>query len=275
MTTVRQPAVAGMFYTANPKALGREINQMLEEAIAPQISGSLVALIVPHAGYTYSGATAAHAYKLLQNNPVQTVIVISPSHREYFKGISVFNGDAYRTPLGNITLDSTLINDLMKDENIIELSDRGHLAEHAIEVQLPFLQKVLGDFKLVPVIMGDQNRELCYHLGKKLAKVLKGKSALIVASSDLSHYHTADEADALDKITIDDLIKFDQEQLARDIENARTEACGGGPIIAALSAAKILGANHVEILHHCNSGNITGERDAVVGYLSAAITREN
>jgi AmmeMemoRadiSam system protein B len=275
MTTIRQPAVAGMFYTANPKALDREIDQMLEEVIVPQIKGSLVALIVPHAGYTYSGATAAHAYKLLQINPVQTVIVISPSHREYFKGISIFNGDAYRTPLGNVALDSTLIDDLMKDENIIELSDRGHLAEHAIEVQLPFLQKVLGDFKLVPVIMGDQNRELCYHLSNKLAKVLKGKNALIVASSDLSHYHTADEADALDKITIDDLIKFDHEQLAHDIENARTEACGGGPIIAALSAAKMLGANHVEILHHCNSGNITGERDAVVGYLSAAITREN
>jgi AmmeMemoRadiSam system protein B len=275
MMNVRLPAVAGMFYTADPKILSREIDKMLEAAIVKPVSDSITALVVPHAGYVYSGLTAAHAYKLLRNNKTQTVIIISPSHREYFGGISIYSGTSFRTPLGDIQIDDNLRDELVKNDELIECSVQGHQAEHAIEVQLPFLQKVLDNFKIVPIVMGDQNVELCRHLGNKLAEVLKERDALIIASSDLSHYHSSDDANALDRIVIDNLTKFNDEKLAVDLDTGKTEACGGGPIIAALTAARKLGASRVEILHHCNSGDITGERDAVVGYVSAAIIRKD
>jgi len=275
MVSVRPPAVAGMFYEANPKILGQEIDRMLEKATLKVAEGTITALIVPHAGYIYSGLTAAYAYKLLKNKPVQTIIIISPSHREYFNGISIFNGTAYRTPLGEIPIDENLRDQLIKNDKIIVSSAHGHEDEHAVEVQLPFLQKVQDNFKIVPIVMGDQKEEYCIHLGNKLAEALEGKQALIVASSDLSHYHSSDEANKLDQIVIDDLANFDQVQLSDDLNARRAEACGGGPIIATIHAAKLLGADHLEILHHCNSGDVTGERDAVVGYLSAAIIRKN
>ncbi|MDI6765280.1 MAG: AmmeMemoRadiSam system protein B [Bacteroidota bacterium] len=274
---VRQPVVAGMFYPVNPRTLENEIGQMLSKAaINPSASvrhGNLIAIIVPHAGYVYSGLTAAHAYKLLQQTSFDTVVIISPSHREYFQGISVYSGDVYRTPLGDIAIDEDIREKLVKDDKLIEASTHGHTAEHAIEVQLPFLQKVLKNFKIVPIVMSDQGSELCYHLADRLAEVLKDKKALIAASTDLSHYHTAYEADKLDKIVIDDVAHFDYKKLSKDLETERAEACGGGPVVAALRAAKKLGANHVEILHQCNSGDVTGDRDAVVGYLSAAVLK--
>jgi hypothetical protein len=275
MMTVRPPAVAGMFYTANPKALGKEIDTMLSKATVKPLKGSIVALIVPHAGYLYSGLTAAHAYKSLRGLSFETVVIISPSHREYFKGISIYDGSAYLTPLGNLTIDETLREEILKNEKIITASDIGHTTEHAIEVQLPFLQTVLKDFKILPIVMGDQCHELCFHLGNKLGETLRGKNVLVVASSDLSHYHPYDEAEKLDKIIADDIRQFDYEKLMEDLENERAEACGGGPVAAALIAAKKLNADCVEILHKCNSGDITGERDAVVGYLSAAVLRTN
>ncbi len=277
--TIRQPAVAGMFYPANPATLENEINQMLSKAtINPSVLGgyvSLVAIIVPHAGYVYSGLTAAHAYKLLQQTIFETVVIISPSHREYFREISVYSGDAYSTPLGNIGIDEEIREKLVQGNKFIEASTHGHTGEHAIEVQLPFLQKVLKDFKIVPIVMGDQRSELCYHLADKLAEVLKVKRTLIVASTDLSHYHSAEKADRLDKIVIDDVVHFDYKKLSKDIETDRAEACGGGPLVTTLATSKKLGANHIEILHHCNSGDMTGELDAVVGYFSAAVLKTN
>jgi len=275
MMTVRPPAVAGMFYTANPKALGKEIDTMLSKATVKPLKGSIVALIVPHAGYLYSGLTAAHAYKSLRGLSFNTVVIISPSHREYFKGISIFAGNAYLTPLGDLTIDEKLRAEFLKNEKIITASDIGHTTEHAIEVQLPFLQTVLKDFKILPIVMGDQRHELCFHLGNKLGETLRGKNVLVVASSDLSHYHPYNEAEKLDKIVVDDIRQFDYEKLMEDLESERAEACGGGPIAAALIAAKKLNADCVEILHQCNSGDITDERDAVVGYLSAAVLRAN
>ncbi|MBI4811161.1 MAG: AmmeMemoRadiSam system protein B [Ignavibacteriales bacterium] len=273
--TVRPPAVAGTFYTANPKALSREIETMLADADVKDIPGSLLAIVVPHAGLVYSGKTAAHAYKLLQKRAFETIVIISPSHREYFTGISVFSGTAFRTPFGDIQVDEELRQEIIQGEKIIESSTRGQMSEHAIEVQLPFLQKVLKQFKILPIVVGDQRSEYCFHLGDKLAKVLVNRNALVVASSDLSHYHPADDADRLDEIIIDDIVKFNYKKLMEDIETERAEACGGGPIVAALTAAKQSGANHIEILHHCNSGDVSGDRDAVVGYLSAAALKIN
>ncbi|HMD13062.1 MAG TPA: AmmeMemoRadiSam system protein B, partial [Bacteroidota bacterium] len=145
----------------------------------------------------------------------------------------------------------------------------------AVEVQLPFLQNVLPPFRFLPIVMGDQRKEYCVHLGKKLARILAGKHSLLIASTDLSHYHTYQQAKNLDHVFIHDVEIFDCEQLINHLDNETTEACGGGAAVAIMTAAKLLGANRIQTLNHCNSGDITGDHKRVVGYLSAAIVRTN
>jgi len=275
MSSVRLPAVAGMFYPSDPQALSDDIDQLLKEVTSPKLVGKIVALIVPHAGYQYSGFTAANGYKLLQTHKFETVVIVSPSHREYFQGISVYDGSAYRTPLGNLMIDVAVREELIRGDSVIKESSVGHTREHAVEVHLPFLQKTIGDTTIVPIVMGDQKREFCFHLGEKLGDVLKSKNALIIASTDLSHYYPYEQAQLLDKIVIDDVAKFDYERLMENLESERTEACGGGPTVAVLVAAKKLGADSVTILHKCNSGDVTGDHCGVVGYLSAVVTKTN
>ncbi|MBI5020331.1 MAG: AmmeMemoRadiSam system protein B [Ignavibacteriales bacterium] len=270
---VRLPAVAGTFYPADPSILTQDLNSLIDDAEKTAVHGKIVSLIVPHAGYIYSGLTAAHAYKLIEGIKFQTVVVISPSHREYFGGISIFDGTHYRTPLGDIQIDTHLRELLVTGDKIIESSLRGHGGEHAIEIQLPFLQLVQKDFKLLPIVIGDQSADNCYHLGKRLGEILKDKNVLIIASTDLSHFHESKSARKLDQIAIDKVSKFDYEGLMYDLEFEKTEACGGGPMVATLMASKFLGADSVKILHHCNSGDITGEHDSVVGYFSAVILK--
>jgi AmmeMemoRadiSam system protein B len=268
---VRPPAVAGMFYPHDNKTLMRQATELLERAKPPKIKGELKALISPHAGYEYSGLTAAHGYKLLENKDYDVVVIISPSHQEYFKGVSAYPGVAYRTPLGDVSIDLELQKEITEGSDLIKVSADGHGEEHAVEVQLPFLQTILEDFKILPLVIGDQSKEICFKLGEVLGKVLKGKNALIVASTDLSHYHPYDVAKQMDKIAIDDVVRFDYEKLFTDLDGRETEACGGGPTAAAMIAAKIMGANKAEILHAVNSGDMTGEKGGVVGYMSAAL----
>jgi AmmeMemoRadiSam system protein B len=274
-SSIREPAVAGMFYPSERSVLDREVDALLNRVEVGEVKGELRGLIAPHAGYVYSGYTAANGYRLLKGKSIQTVVIISPSHREYFRGISVFPGSAYRTPLGILEVDDEVRSELIRDGGVIEASMSGHREEHAIEVQLPFLQKVLADFKIVPVVMGDQQREFCIDLGEGLGRILKGRSALLVASSDLSHYYPYDIACKLDQVILNDVGGFDEEKLLKDLDTQRAEACGGGPIVAMLIAAKKLGADKVEVLHYCNSGDVTGDKDGVVGYLSAAVMKGN
>ncbi len=272
---IRSPVVAGMFYPEEPQKLNSTIELLLSDVSKKNLNGSLVALIAPHAGYQYSGMTAANGYVLLKNRRFDCVVIVSPSHREYFNGISVYQGSAYRTPLGDMPVDDALREQLADGETTIEISERGHHQEHAVEVQLPFIQKVLGETRILPIVMGDQCREYCFHLGTKLSKILKGTNTLLVASTDLSHYHPYAIAKALDKIIISDIERFDFNKVMDDLEAERTEACGGGPTVAVLIAASRLGANRVKILHHCNSGDVTGDHGRVVGYMSAAVLRTN
>jgi len=273
--SIREPAVAGMFYPGDRLTLDREVDALIKRVEVKKIKGELFGLISPHAGYIYSGYTAANGYRLLEGKSVQTVVIIAPSHREYFRGISVFSGFAYSTPLGILEVDTALRSELVRDGGVIEASLSGHREEHAIEVQLPFLQKVLVDFKILPIVMGDQGRDFCVALGKRLGKILKERNALLVASSDLSHYYPYDVARKLDQVIINDVQEFREERLLEDLDSQRAEACGGGPIVAMLIAAKELGADEVEVLHYCNSGDVTGDKDGVVGYLSAAVMKAN
>lgn len=268
---VREPVVAGMFYPIDKKALMRQVVELFERAKPKKVKGNIKALIAPHAGYIYSGLTAAYAYKLLEYKKFDSVIIISPSHREYFDGISIFPGSYYKTPLGEVPIDLELCKSIVDNEPIIKLSQQGHNEEHALEVQLPFLQIILENFKLIPIVMGNQTKDYCYKIGNVLGKVLKNRNALIVASTDLSHYHPYEIANQLDRIAINAIANYDYEKLLSELEEQNTEACGGGPAAAAMIAAEKLGANKVEILHSCNSGDVTGDKDAVVGYMSAVM----
>jgi len=273
---IRQPAVAGQFYPASPDELRRMIDDDLAQATVPQLPGNLVAIVAPHAGYIYSAKVAAHSYALLKGKKFDRVVVIAPSHFEAFPFVSVYDGDAYATPLGNVPVDKEFAAKLAKANSLIQLSSRGHTpaqeqGEHALEVQLPFLQTVLGDFKLVPIVMGDQNYEIERALGLSLAKLVKGTNTLIVASSDLSHYHTYDEASAMDHKTLKAISEWDYLSLSQNFERRIWEACGGGPIVATMMAAERLGANRAKILKYANTGDVTGDHSRVVGYGAVAL----
>jgi MEMO1 family protein len=267
--TVRPPAVGGMFYPADPIALRRQVRQFLESAPHKAIRGNVTGIISPHAGYMYSGLTAAAAYSSLGGKSFKTVVVVSPSHREFFAGVSVYSGDGYRTPLGSIPVDAELREALLALCPPVQASGAGHGDEHAIEVQLPFLQETLGSFALLPLVMGEQRRDVCLQLGECLGSLLGPRNALLVASTDLSHYHASRVADAMDRVMVEDIKRFDYEQLMTDLESGTTEACGGGPTVAVMAALHRSGARGIDVVHHCNSGDITGDTRSVVGYLSA------
>lgn len=265
----RPCAVCGQFYPADPEELEGTVRDLIESACPAPVTQRIMGIIAPHAGYMYSGLTAAHAYALLFGRKYSCVVIVSPSHREYFSGISIFPGSAYRTPLGSVEVNSDIRERLLRSSDVFFQSDAGHTEEHAVEVHLPFLQVVLGEFTFVPIVMGDQRRENCFALGEALGSLLKGEQILLVSSTDLSHYHPSTVANQLDAVAIDDVRAFDYEALMRDIELEHTEACGGGPTVAVMLALSRLGANTMTVLHHCNSGDITGDNTHVVGYLSA------
>jgi len=264
-----------MFYPDDPQALGKEIDTLLARSKAAPMEGIISGMILPHAGYAYSGYAASLGYKLLAGKTFDCVAVVSPSHREYFDGISVYDGDGYRTPLGKLMVDQHARAELVAGDPVIKTSRLGHRDEHAIEVHLPFIQKVLGNVKILPIVMGEQRRDYCFHLGKRLAEIFAGTKTLLIASSDLSHYHRHEDAESLDSVIINDVARFDYKKMMNDLETERAEACGGGPMVAVLAAAHRLGANRAEILCHCNSGDVTGDRASVVGYLSAVLLNTN
>jgi len=262
--------VAGLFYPKKKLTLEREVALVLENSPEQQFSGKIYSIIAPHAGYMYSGGVAARAYRQLLDQDIELVIVISPSHREYFSEVSIYDGYAYSTPLGVIPVDRETAAQIADTSERIILSEKGHrFDEHALEVQLPFLQKVLEDFKLIPIVMGDQNRENIEALADRLAVVLAGKKALIVASSDLSHFYNYDKAALLDNVVLENVSRFDEEKLFEDLQESRCEMCGGGPVVAMMKAVKKMGANHSEVLLYRNSGDVTGDKSEVVGYMSA------
>jgi AmmeMemoRadiSam system protein B/AmmeMemoRadiSam system protein A len=272
---VREPAVAGQFYPADPAELAKLVDGLLAKAPDPQLP-EVVALVAPHAGYQYSAEVAAHAYAALKGRKITRVVVISPSHIDAFPYSAVFDGEAYATPLGRIPVDRAFAAALANSSKSIQLSDRGHRpsmgrAEHALEVQLPFLQRLLGQFRLVPIIMGDQSYEACRALGLALAASIRGADTVIVASSDLSHYHKYDEAVRLDRKTLRAIEEYDYLSLWRNLQQQVWEACGGGPIVAAMIAAEKLGARQARILKYANSGDVTGDKAQVVGYGAVAI----
>jgi AmmeMemoRadiSam system protein B/AmmeMemoRadiSam system protein A len=284
---VRPPTAAGQFYPSDPKVLATTVDGFLARAAVEQPSGTVLALISPHAGYEFSGQVAAYSYSLLKGRKIARVVVISPCHVDAFPYSSVYDGDAYTTPLGAIPVDREFAKRLAALSPLIQVSGRGHgevqgRSEHALEVQLPFLQRALGQFKLVPIVMGSQTYEASRTLGVSLAKLLQGGKqgspaeldTVIVASSDLSHYHPYDEAVRLDRATLAAIEEYDYFNMSQNFERRIWEACGGAPIVAAMIAAERLGANQARILKYANSGDVTGDKSQVVGYGAAVLLAE-
>ena len=267
MKEIREPAVAGAFYPDKPEVLSRDVKRYLENAKKEKIEGDIVALVSPHAGYMYSGQVAAYAYKLVEGRTFDSVVVVAPSHRALFKGASLYDRGGYRTPLGVVPIDTELSKKMMERRKEIQFLPEAHSQEHSLEVQVPFLQVVLKTFNLIPIVMEPYwSWDTCQTLGSAIAETVKGKNVLLVASSDLSHFHSYDQAVKLDKIVLNHIERFDPEGLNRDLRSDRCEACGGGPIISIMLAAKALGAGQGKVLKYLNSGDVTGDRSRVVGY---------
>jgi len=273
---IRQSVIAGTWYPGQPDALRRTLQSYLANAKKVELEGELKALISPHAGYAYSGPTAAYAYKQLEDGPVFDIVtILSPLHQAYLGRFAVTRAAYYETPLGLVEVDAELVEALGKE---VTLNRVGYDGEHSLEIQLPFLQYVLGSFTLLPVMMGESlssagGMAACRELSAALAKVLRGKKALIVASTDLSHLYDYDEVVRHDKVMVELVERFDIEGLAQALIEGRCHACGGAPVVTALLTAQALGANRAKVLHYTNSGDVTGNRrpgNYTVGYMAAA-----
>jgi AmmeMemoRadiSam system protein B/AmmeMemoRadiSam system protein A len=257
MAAVRPAAVAGMFYPGNARALADEVDELLggAEALAPRV-GFPKALIVPHAGYIYSGAVAAGAYDAVRpaRGIVRRVILLGPVHRVAVRGLATTSDEAFATPLGSIPIDCQALASL-KDLPQVVTSDAAHALEHSLEVQLPFLQKTLGAFSLVPFAVGQAS---VAEVAQVIERLWGGPETLIVISTDLSHYHAYDEARRIDGNTISRITGF-----ATDLDH--DEACGATPLNGLLQIAKTRNLS-LKLLAACNSGDTAGGRDRVVGY---------
>jgi AmmeMemoRadiSam system protein B len=271
---VRSPAVAGSWYPASAAGIVAEVEGYLAAAVCPPVPGRLVGLICPHAGLRYSGPVAAHGYSLLRGHSDICVVLVGPSHRVAFDGLALWARGAFETPLGRTPIDEELAAALLAADTRIRDAPRPHRDEHSLEMQLPFLQHLVRGLRILPVLMGSQTRAEVDGLAAALAGALSGRrDVLLVASSDLSHYHPATEAARLDALVVGDVERFDEDALMDRLAASHEHACGGGPIVAVMRAARTLGADRVSVLRYADSGD-AGERDKrrVVGYLSAALS---
>lgn len=272
--TERSSAFAGSWYPGTASAIADEVDGYLKGAGDVSIPGRLVALVSPHAGLRYSGPVAAHGYGLLEGRGGGTVVLVGPSHRAAFDGLAVYAEGAWVTPQGAVAVDEELARALVASSPAIVDAPEVHSHEHSLEMQMPFLQRVVPDLQIVPVMMGTQSRGEVEELATGLAEVLRGRDdVLLVASSDLSHFEPAEVANQVDGVVVEHVGAFDADGLMKRLETHDNVACGGGPIVTVMKAARALGADQATILKYGDSGDV-GERDKsrVVGYLSAALT---
>jgi len=267
---IRKPAVAGMFYPRSEEALNILLADLMNQTKVKKKYENIFGIVAPHAGYIYSGLTAAYAYNVVRNNKFSTAIIISPSHREFFHGSSIYNGDYFSTPLGLVEIDSKLRKTICHKSKSIFEGEVGHNSEHAVEVHIPFLQFIQPDIKILPIVIGDQRKEFIYELADSISNIYNDK-ILVIASSDLSHFYSKDIARRLDHQVEERIINFEFDELLTDLNNNACEACGGGAIIALMKAAASLGFTNTDILSKTDSGDFSGDNSSVVGYLSAVI----
>lgn len=277
MTDVRPSPIAGTWYEGDPEILARTVDHYLAEAQLPELEGEVIAVIAPHAGHLYSGAIAGYAFAALHGREPDLVAVVSPMHQPYFEPLITTRHDAYATPLGVIPVDKDALRELdviLKSELGFGLSAVPRDTEHSLEIELPFLQRALSSqWKLLPIMVRAREPQVSKKLGKALAQVLRDKSFVMVASTDLSHFYNQQTALVYDQSMLNQMESFHPEG-AFDLERAgKGFACGLGAFTAVMWAAGELGADKVKVLRHATSGNVTGDYSSVVGYGAAVILK--
>jgi AmmeMemoRadiSam system protein B len=269
--TIRPAAVAGSWYPASSDALGAAVDRYVAKADdGPRRLSNLVALIAPHAGLVYSGPVAAYAYRQLQHHPIDVAVLVGPSHFVGFEGVALYRG-GFDSPIGVAALDEACADAVLGASPLVRERPGPHAREHSLEMQIPFLRRLAPAATIVPLLMGYQDAATARALGAALATACEGRRALLVASTDLSHYHDAATAARLDAVVIDHVSRFDPDGLQGALVARPEHACGGGPAVAVMRAAHTLGARDAVILNYADSGDVSGDKSAVVGYLAAAL----
>lgn len=279
---IRRPVQAGSFYSGTAESLKKQIEECFEHKLGPGKNPTvqkgprnIVGLVCPHAGYMYSGPVAAHSYyNLAIDGKPDTVVIFGPNHTGEGSGLAVVKEGIWRTPLGDVQIDEAVAHEILRKSEIVDVDDSAHTHEHSIEVQLPFLQYLYNSaFKFVPICFLMQDLESCREVGQAVAEALKGKNAVIIASTDMTHYEPHERAEEKDRKALVSLENLDEKTFYSTVESYRITACGYGPVVALVTAAKILGAKKGRMLCYKTSGDVTGEYSAVVGYASVAITK--
>jgi AmmeMemoRadiSam system protein B len=270
-------AVAGSWYPDDPVRLREAVDRCLAEATVDPLPRHPRALIAPHAGLMYSGPVAGFAYKSARAVAYGTVVLVGPSHFVPFRGVSVWSEGEWETPFGPLAVDARLAAAIREQSaDVVEVAE-AHGREHSLEMQLPFVAHLVPEAAIVPLVMGHQTRETAFSLGDAIAKAVgahisaRRREVLLVASSDLSHYEDARVASVLDRIVLTHVDAIDADGLMSALEREPRHACGGGPMVSVLRAATQLGASAARVLRYADSGDVSGDKSAVVGYMAAAI----
>lgn len=267
---VRRAAVAGSWYPGSSEALRAEVDGYLASASPGLPPGTVRGLVAPHAGLVYSGPIAAWAYRAVEADLFDVVVLVGPSHRIAFDGVALYPSGVWETPLGEAPVADDVGAALLAASPAVRAFEVAHAREHSLEMQLPFLRRVLPTVPIVPLLMGLQTSETIAALAGALAGVLAGRRALLVASSDLSHYLDSRAAARMDRQVLDLVAAFDDEGLVRLLRTRPDHACGGGPVAAVMQATRALGATGARVLRYGDSGDASGDKSAVVGYMAAA-----
>jgi AmmeMemoRadiSam system protein B len=272
---IRKPAVAGAFYPSDRDELSRLIDECFLHPLgpgklppSPPGSARAVACVVPHAGYVYSGPVAAHSYLHVSSLPdPELIVVVAPNHYGIGSGVSSYSGGVWETPLGRMKVDEDGAKRLAKAAGIVDFDPEAHRMEHSLEVQLPFLQKLYGDkVPFIPISLAFQDSETAVEVAKGVEEVLRGRRAVLIASSDFSHYEPADQAKRKDLALAADILSMNLGAFYSTLERLEVTACGFGAIATVMAAAKALGFRKGELLKYASSGDTTGDNSQVVGY---------
>jgi MEMO1 family protein len=269
----RKSSYAGTFYPEDKVVLNNMITEFIENTEIPIVSKNITGIIVPHAGYIYSGSIAAYSYAAIMKNKFDVAVILAPSHRAQFNGYSIIASGYMETPIGVIPVDKN-IGSKLDGKPLMRFIKEIDILEHSLEVQLPFIQVINNNCNIVPVIIGTNEREVCDNIADEIYDAIHddGRNIIIVISTDLSHYYSYDEAVKLDNRFINGLIKFDETLLINNIK-AGAEACGLGPVLTGMNLLKRMGSKNISVLKYGNSGDTAGDKSKVVGYLSAIFTR--
>ena len=279
----RLPALAGTFYPDTEGALRTQIQQSFLHRLGPRAmpaipqtrNQNLLGLIVPHAGYKYSGPVAAHSYyKLASAGILESIIILGPNHTGLGSGVSTMTEGEWSTPLGDVPVDADLAREIADSSDLVDVEDEAHRNEHSIEVQLPFLQFIYPRrFKFVPICMMLQDLKTSIEIGEAIAKAAEKHGAAVLASSDWTHYEPQEEAQSKDKQAIGAALQLNEKQFQEIIEERPVSACGYGPVTAMIHAAKLRGVRSGNLLSYQTSGDVTGDKSSVVGYAAASFEK--